>query len=200
MKISFKIATTFALLSLLLLFSCKKGKSLSELRAEERAAIAKHITDNKLKITEADSIPDDAVFDETEYYHLPSGLYINIENKGTGEKPKKGDKVAFRYNTFDLSNNLLVPEMSSTEYYYRDAIEFKYGSGTCSFKNESEYSYNSTILNSNSLIISGIHEAIGYLRVGGAAYLIVPSSIGSADAQSDIQAYRYEIRHIKIID
>ena len=182
-------------------FSCKKGESMSEKRAKERAAIAKYIADNDLQITEADNIPDDAVSGENEYYRLPSGLYIQILEKGTGEKPKTGDVVTFRYYTFNLSNDTLVKAMSSDETMNvinsSYAVEYKYGNGSISNCTESEYYYHSYIRN-DAYIIKGIQEAIGHLKYGGAAYLIVPSSIGCTEAQSDIQALRYEIRHIKI--
>ena len=166
---------------------------MSEKRAKERAAIAQLIADSAYIVTE--TMPVDTIFGEKEFYHSPSGLYIHIIEKGTGEKPKTNDNVTFRYNTFGLSSNdILVRAMEPAEL--KNAVEFKYGSGTY-ISHFDDDSSNSSIRN-DIYIISGIQEAIGYLKYGGAAYLIVPSSIGCADAQSSIQALRYEIRHVKI--
>ena len=181
-------------------FSCKKGESLSEKRAKERKSIAKYISDNEINVIKADSIPNDAVFGEKDYYLLPSGLYINIESKGTGEKPKAGDNVIFRYYTFSMENDTLARAMTAKEV--PNAVEFKYGTGLYSFIDQNNFSFHSLFvlntLNNYTYVMKGIQEAFKYLSYDGAAYLIVPSSIGSAKAQDNVQAYRYEIRHIKI--
>jgi len=200
MKISFKILTTFALLSLCVLSSCKKGESMSEKRAKERKSIEKYISNNEIQVIKADSIPDDAVFGEKDYYLLPSGLYIQIVEKGTGEKPEVGDNVLFRYCTFSLEDSRKIADPTSANL--TNAVEFKYGSGLyCAIENDydnNNYSFHSYYVLNDLYVIRGIQEAIGYLRYDGAASLIIPSAIGSANAQDYVQAYRYEIRNIKI--
>ncbi|MDR0871998.1 MAG: DUF4827 domain-containing protein [Prevotellaceae bacterium] len=164
----------FALITCIIFgFSCKKGKSLSEKRAEERAAIAKFIADSAYVVV--DELPADTLFAEKVYYHSSTGLYLNIENKGESRKPKVNDKVYFRFYMRDLSGNIITRAMTPEES--RDASSTKFGSGD---------------------IPAGLSEAIGYLGTDGAAYAIVPSSIGSTDAKSNITPYVYEIRYIKV--
>jgi hypothetical protein len=166
-------------------FSCKKSESLSEKRAKERAAISKYITDNSLQVTK--TLPADTIFDENEYYHSPSGLYLHIINKGEGKKPQTGDKIIYRFYVFNMSGDTICRYMYAVEYV--NAASFKFGDTSFS-----TYGRSSEIETANK----GIAESIGYLGTDGAAYTIIPSSISYATAQSGITPYIVEIRHIKI--
>ena len=63
-----------SLLALACCFSCKKTKSLSELRREERKSISDFIKDNNIEIL--DAFPADNVFEDSAEYDASTEEYI----------------------------------------------------------------------------------------------------------------------------
>ena len=83
--------------------------------------------------------------------------YLEIE-KGTGEIVDMGDMVAIHYNMYNIEDQLIESS------YDGEPLVFEYGSGN---------------------MVPGIEEAIGYMRVGGKATIIVPSKMGFGDVPID---------------
>jgi hypothetical protein len=183
--------TTLVIISLSMLFatSCNKRVSLAEKRKLERESIEKNIADNGIEIL--NEMPADTIFGKNQYWRTPSGLYIQITKKGTGKTPEIDDIITFRYNTYTMTSDMPYVQAMTAEDV-RDPVEFTYGVGVYS----GNITHN-TILNGSN-IAHGIQEAIGYLRFDGAAKLILPSAIGSGDAQEEVIAFRYEIGNVKI--
>lgn len=172
MKNIFKLVLLF-LVSSSFFISCKKDKSLSELRHEEKIAIQKYIQDSAIQVI--NEFPTDTIFQDKQFYLSPTGLYIHISKKGYGGVPKTGDNIIVRYYEFDLQGDTTVKAMNASEE--RDPSEFKYEKGQA---------------------CEGFIEAVGYMQHEGEAELIIPSAIGfSQTAQQTITPYRYQIK-IKI--
>lgn len=88
-----------------------------------------------------------------------SGLYYIETQLGTGESVKNGDMVVVHYTIYNLDGSLI-----ESSYDYNQPIPFVYG---------------------ENQMISGIEEAVGYMKVGGKARIIVPSRLGFGDIKID---------------
>lgn len=88
-----------------------------------------------------------------------SGLYYIETQLGTGESVKNGDMVVVHYTIYNLDGSLI-----ESSYDYNQPIPFVYG---------------------ENQMISGIEEAVGYMKVGGKSRIIVPSRLGFGDIKID---------------
>jgi len=163
-----KLVSIFALIFILLFTaSCKRRKSLAELRREERQAIAQFIKDNDINVLH--EIPTDTVFlNDKDFYLSSSGLYINVANKGDGIPPRESDRVIVNYYEMNLQGDTTFRAMNAPG----DDFIFRNGSA----------------------VVIAFKEAASFMGLDGEANLIVPSAIGSMRAQQDIRPYRYFIR------
>ena len=173
-----KIFSVFALIFILLCTaSCKRRKSLAELRREEREAIAQFIRDSTINVFH-EQLPVDTVFlnendfilrpaslNSNDFYLRPSGLYIHVADTGDGIPPKEGETVFVRFDEMTLQGNITLNQWPD---------EF--------------------VLRNGSTFAQAFTEAASFMGDEGEAFLIVPSSIGSANAQQNITPYYYHIR------
>lgn len=88
-----------------------------------------------------------------------SGLYYIETETGSGESVQDDDMVIVHYTIYNLDGTLI-----ESSYDYNQPIPFVYG------KNQ---------------MISGIEEAVGYMKVGGKSRIIVPSKLGFGDIMID---------------
>ena len=87
-----------------------------------------------------------------------TGVYYLEIKTGTGEKPEEGDMVSIYYNMYNTADKLVDSN------YGIEPLSFVYGSGE---------------------MVPGIDEAMGKMRVGGKATIIVPSAMGFGDIAVD---------------
>ena len=106
---------------------------------------------------------------------LESGLYFKELVAGEGNYPTEGNTVTVHYTHYDLKSNLL---QSSRE----DNMPFTYIVGT-------------------GAVIKGWEEAVQKMKVGGKAWLLVPSKLGWGNSQrvKDIKAYSPLVFEIELI-
>ena len=83
--------------------------------------------------------------------------YLEIE-RGTGEVVNDGDMVAIHYNMYNIDDKLIETSYDS------EPLTFVFGMGN---------------------MVPGIEEALGKMRVGGKATIIVPSPMGFGDVAID---------------
>lgn len=88
-----------------------------------------------------------------------SGLYYIETLPGTGDTANKGDLVSVHYVIYNIDN-----QMIESSYEYGTPMPFNYDEG---------------------IMIEGIEEAVGYMKVGGKARIIVPSQLGFGDIKID---------------
>lgn len=139
-----------------------KEKQDENQKKEQEASKAIEGTLNEMKTKFADA--------QSKATKLQSGLSYFIFEKGTGEKPKKGDKINVGYagyfedaNLFDTSlenvaakYNKLDPQRKAANQYL--PIPFEYGQKTG--------------------MIPGFIEGIEQLSIGDKAYIFIPSHLG----------------------
>ncbi len=88
-----------------------------------------------------------------------SGLYYIETQIGTGESVKNGDMVIVHYSIYNIDGQLI-----ESSYDYNQPIPFVFG---------------------QKQMIPGIEEAVGYMKVGGKARIIVPSQLGFGNIKID---------------
>ena len=131
-----------------------------EYEAEQKAIKEKEDADNAKRLKEepkriAKYIKDNNITEKPQI----SGLYYIEKQVGEGDFVQEGDLVAVHYSIYNLDNQLI-----ESSYDYGQPLPFVYGSDQ---------------------MIAGIEEAIGYMRVGGKARIVVPSRLGFGDITID---------------
>ena len=87
-----------------------------------------------------------------------TGVYYLEITKGTGPIVDIGDMVSIHYNLYNIEDKLIETS------YGAEPMQFIYGRGE---------------------MVPGIEEALEYMRVGGKATIIVPSTMGFGDVAID---------------
>jgi FKBP-type peptidyl-prolyl cis-trans isomerase len=131
-----------------------------EYEAEQKAIKEKEEAANAKRLNEepkriAKYIKDNNIMEKPQ----PSGLYYIEKQAGDGDSVQDGDLVAVHYSIYNLDNQLI-----ESSYDYGQPLPFVYG---------------------GDQMIAGIEEAVGYMRVGGKARIIVPSRLGFGDVTID---------------
>ena len=131
-----------------------------EYEAEQKAIKEKEDAANAKRLKEepkriAKYIKDNNITEKPQI----SGLYYIEKQVGEGDFVQEGDLVAVHYSIYNLDNQLI-----ESSYDYGQPLPFVYGSDQ---------------------MIAGIEEAIGYMRVGGKARIVVPSRLGFGDITID---------------
>ena len=105
----------------------------------------------------------------------PSGVYYLEIVKGTGPVVDNGDIVSIHYNLYNIDDKLIETSFGD------EPLQFVYG---------------------NNEMVPGIEEAVGNMRVGGKATIIVPAMMGFGDIAIDkeLPAYSTVIFDLELID
>ena len=104
-----------------------------------------------------------------------TGVYYLEITKGTGPIVDIGDMVSMHYNLYNIEDKLIETS------YGAEPMQFIYGRGE---------------------MVPGIEEALEYMRVGGKATIIVPSTMGFGDVAIDkeLPANSTVVFDIELID
>ena len=104
-----------------------------------------------------------------------TGVYYLEITKGTGPIVNIGDMVSIHYNLYNIEDKLIETS------YGAEPMQFIYGRGE---------------------MVPGIEEALEYMRVGGKATIIVPSTMGFGDVAIDkeLPANSTVVFDIELID
>ena len=104
-----------------------------------------------------------------------TGVYYLEIAKGTGPMVDNGDLVSIHYNLYNIDDKLIETSFDG------EPLQFVYG---------------------NNEMVPGIEEAVGNMRVGGKATIIVPSVMGFGDIaiDKDLPAYSTVIFDLELID
>lgn len=95
----------------------------------------------------------------------PSGLYYLEQKEGEGEAPVVGDTVGINFvqsNIMGYVSNTNIEEKAKEYNLYDPSFTYE--------------PYRFAL--GDTAIIAGINEGIGYMKQGGEATLVIPSSIG----------------------
>ena len=159
------------------LFSCNDEKSLQERIQEEKRAIDRYISRNKLSILS--EYPSNGVFGEKEYFKTSDGLYIHVVDSGNGQRVNLVDEVTVR---FEYRHDILVSDSSIVRW---DASGLVY---PYSFK----YGQSQTYTVYGSLVCVGWVYPLLYVGKHAVVDMIVPSSLGSSSDDTNINPVFYK--------
>ncbi len=179
-------AATMAIASLSL-GSCSKTESYSEmLRTEERSVnwwLAQHRVSAE--------VPADSVFEvgpNAPFYKLDEdgNVYMQVINAGTKERPKKGDKIYFRFMRTNI--NLLYNGAEAKPEGNADDLG-TYGPSSFIFQN---YDLTSTLQYGE-----GIQQPLYYLGYDSEVNLVLKSYNGFTEDQAECTPYVLNVRYFK---
>lgn len=196
--------------------SCSDDETYADQLDRERDAINSYISSHKIHvINENEFYQKDSVTDTTqnEYvYFGNTGIYMQIVNKGCGEKIKRGEtaRVLCRYSEYNLLNNPDTVQTTNNILYFQaivDKMTVTNTSGTFSGYFDSGSSlmystYGST--GSGTAVPSGWLVPFAFINVGRQVHaddqlakvrLIVPSTQGQANATTAVYPCFYEITY-----
>jgi hypothetical protein len=190
-----------------ILFSaCDDTKTYAELLEIERKAISEFVRENNIQTISQEEFEKDTVTNvaENEYVTFSNGVYMQVVDRGNGEKPKNRDEILVRFIEYDImvgdttgASNVLNP-YSESYNMYPDAFYYMVSSGS---------SYGQFIINeaagigfnmynsyTSTAVPSGWLIPLQYVRSGARVKLIVPSKMGHSGAQQNVYPYFYDIR------
>lgn len=151
----------------LVVVSCDKTKSYTDMLKAERKAIDRLISDSSFVILK--EFPRDSVFAYNEFVKLDNGIYLNIINPGNDERAViYSTNISTRFDarlfmgSDTASIELLGPHSNGTW-----PVEFKYGYYDSPLDPD-RYYY------ANQFLSPGLAEGLQYVGDGGMVRLIVP--------------------------
>ena len=203
MKIKF--FSILAVLMTLAFTSCDDYETYGERKEKEREAIAAFISEKNIKVI------DEATFEakgqttsvaDNEYVYLEkSGVYMQIERKGAGERLEEGKQVNIlcRYTEYNINDGYYqTVNIYSSTYPEKFTVTRSGNNLTASFTQ-------GTMLNSySSSVPEGWLVPLLYVNVGrqttadeeiSKVNIIVPHSKGQAYAMQSVYACHYTITY-----
>jgi len=144
-----------------------------------------------------------------EVHHIPdstlksSGLYYICDKEGTGLSPEVGDYVIYSFKEKNLDGIILSSNDKATSILYDE-----YSSSTHYEPIFTEYENDDKSVEGYSLVMTaGLFEGLGYMKEGGKATLIMPSTLahgksGISFNNGEIYGYEsviYEVELLKVV-
>ena len=131
-----------------------------EYEAEQKIIQEQEVVENTKRLQEESKIIAKYVKDNNiKENPYASGLYYIPIQEGIGDSVQIGDLVSVHYSIYNIEGQLI-----ESSYDYAQPLPFVYG---------------------DNQMISGIEEAVGYMKIGGKARIIVPSRLGFGDIKID---------------
>lgn len=189
MKFKYYISVLFTLLSAFLLTSCEKGESYADLLKKEEKAVNWYISGFSIET----EIPADSIFIEGEdapFYRMneEGSVYMRVIDSGDlNDRPKKGDRIYFRYSRMNLRN------------FYEADIEQWVGNSNnlTSSTSSTSFIYGNYTLSSSYQYGTGIQLPMDFLGYNSRVRLVIKAQAGVLDEQSQCLPYVYDIRYFK---
>lgn len=180
MKIFHIVAAVFALA---FLASCEDGKSYAELLNEQDRAVNNFLADQVVLL----DIPEDTIFEVGEdapYYRLDEdgSLYMQVLNAGTeGNDVVDNEQIYFRYTRYNLLAyaNGKLPQGGGNNLSLKPSW-FRYNN----FRIETSYQWG-----------AGVQAPLEYLPVDCEVNLVVKSTQGTIDDQTDVVPFLYKLTY-----
>lgn len=170
------------------LTSCDDSKSYAELLQDENQAVNKFLVQHRV----VDHIPADSVFEVGEnapFYRLDdeSNVYMQVISLGTDEKPKKDDRVYFRFTRYNMF------------YYVVGGDNTLLGSGNADGMNNATtfFLFENLSVSESTQYGTGIQLPMKYLGYNAEVNLVIKSQDGPSDEISYVIPYLYNIRYFK---
>lgn len=169
------------------LASCSKTESYSEMLRDEERSVNWWLAQHRV----AAEVPADSVFEcgpDAPFYKLDEdgNVYMQVINPGSKERPKKGDKVFFRFMRQNI--NTLYDGGNPKPEGNADDLG-TYGPASFIFRN---YDLTSTLQYGE-----GIQQPLYYLGFDSEVNLVLKSYKGFTEDQSECKPYVMNIRYFK---
>ncbi|KAA6307869.1 hypothetical protein EZS27_040457, partial [termite gut metagenome] len=106
--------------------ACDNTQTYAELLEIERKAISEYVKENNIKTISQEEFEKDTVTNVAgnEYVAFSNGVYMQIVDRGNGEKPKNRDEILVRFIEYDIiakdttgASNVLNPYSESYNIY-----------------------------------------------------------------------------------
>lgn len=187
----------FILLTAIIFPACDDSKTYAEMMEEERELIKKFMADSGFY--SVDNIPADTVCAPKEFVLFSDGLYMNIQDIGSGEYFKSGMEVTVRFTEYRLHDGIIMSNNKPTSQgtnpdVFRYQLSGSTQSGIFISEDDSESSLMYSIYGSTA-VPSGWLVPLKYIRDGGKVRLIVPHKLGQSDALYYVYPCYYEIQY-----
>lgn len=195
--------------AILTLSACNDDETYADRRNRENNAINEYIHNNNIKVlTESEFLANDTTTDVSKNEWVlfsNTGIYMQIINKGCGQKLKQGTTtVLCRYTEYNLLTDS-IQSSNNVLYYsaYVDKMAVTLTSGTYEGVFDTGSSLMYTLYNSTA-VPSGWLVPLRYINVGRRASdtdelahvrIIVPSSQGQSDAATYTYPCLYDITY-----
>lgn len=176
--------TIAALAACVLIFaSCDDNQSYAELLSKEDQAVNNFLADQIVLL----DIPADTVFEvgpNAPYYRIDEdgALYMQVLNAGTeGYRVKNDEQIYFRYTRYPLES-------------YKDG-KLPQGTGNNLSLQPMYFRYNNFQLSSSYTYGTGIQAPLALLPIDCEVNLVVKSTVGWQDDQTNVIPYLYRLTY-----
>ena len=177
--------------AVMMIASCNKTKSYTDMLKAEQKAIDRLIDEEGLEILS--EYPADGVFKENQFYKLDNGVYLNVIDSGNGNRYTNGTVVQSRFRVkFFMSDTIEIDNLTQDLYggpaalsatfsdYYRTSVEIKSGNAV-----------------PTSFISEGLASGLEYVGDSSYVKLIVPFKVSGGDFVTQGEPLYYtKVRYI----
>lgn len=185
-----KINTIFAgAIAMLLISSCSKSESYSELLRDEERAVNWYLAQQNVEV----EVPADSIFEVGEnapFYRMDDDgtIYMQVIRAGSKEnRPKADEKIYFRF----MRQNIKLMYEGTPEKPYGNADNMASAVGPTYFF------YGNTVYPTTVQFGKGVQLPMDYLGFDSEVNLVLKSYSGFVDEQAACQPYLYNIKYYK---
>ncbi len=215
-----KISFLLGILALLTLItqSCNNGETYADKLEKEKDYISDYLHVSGIQVISESSFNPHNPMGENEYVLFSSdGIYMHIDDLGTGptfyeqldSMNAQQSGVRLVILTRFLEYSLQYMDTTLTNFYYNASPEqFYYAKNTTNYTGNAanstygKFFYDSSTTSSDysmmkyygSSVPGGWLKPLQYVGDGGRVKVIVPSKMGTDNAQSNVLPYYYELR------
>ena len=183
------IISIFSLLAKLLATSaCSDSKSYADLLNDENKLVNAFLAEHRV-LEEFPGVDECEAGPDAPYYRVDDegNVYMQVVRKGDGTFPETGDRVYFRYLSFDLN-------------YFVVGSDANIGSGNLNNTGNSTptyFLYDDFSIEQSSQYGTGIQIPVGLLGYNCKVNVIIKSQAGPTSTMSYVVPYLYKIAYYK---
>lgn len=185
MNIYRSFSVILVILSAVIIASCSKTVTYTDMLKREERAIQQLIDENGFEILK--DFPKDWQFKDNQFVELPNGVYINIVDSGNGVRATATKTVVYARFTADyIMKDSAVATFKTLSNYgvssgVTDPVEFRYGT----LKPVVQTPSSALQVQLELLLSEGMQTGLQYVGHGGKVKLIVPFKVGSSQKSKD---------------
>ncbi|WP_018108331.1 DUF4827 domain-containing protein [Bacteroides propionicifaciens] len=197
------VFTILSVLAVLIAFqSCSKSRTYAERLADEKKAIERYIKKQDIKVISMDefiSNNKETDVDKNEYVELQTGLYMQIQTKGSenlADTFKTRSEITVRFTEYDIPQGYFTNASNINQANFVDA--FIYTVDKDRLRGEFVDRGNMVEIYGSKTVPSGWLIPLKYIRHNGHIRVIVSSKLGHTVANREVTPYAYDLRKLAI--